>query len=104
MSENRRPFELKTAKKKPEGSTEKTYWTRVGVAWPNKAGGFKIQLDPGIALVGGEDVDVMLWPPYEGERDGRGGGRAPRQNSGADYPDDFGDDSIPFLPRDGRLP
>lgn len=65
------------------------YGARVGAAWKNKVGGINIKLDPGIAIVGGEGIDVTLWP-FE-ERQG-GGGRS----SGGGNPFDDSDDSMPF--------
>jgi hypothetical protein len=43
----------------PKGS-EKGFWTRIGAAWPNKSGGFNIQLDA-IPL----DGHITLLPPSE---------------------------------------
>jgi hypothetical protein len=36
-----------------DGEGEKAIWTRIGAAWPHKAGGgFTVQLIPGIAVSG----------------------------------------------------
>lgn len=89
---SRRPYELKTAIKREQGDDRKVFWTTIGKAWPNKAGGFKIELAPGIAIMGGADVELMIWPPYDGDQGG--GGRRD-----ANYPPARGsgpDDDIPF--------
>lgn len=59
--------------------------TRVGAAWNNAAGGINIKLDPGIALTGGEGVDITLWPyeEYQGGNGGAQGGRGGGQHDGA---------------------
>lgn len=54
---------LKVAKRVNAG--EKSYPTRVGAGFANRAGGISIVLDPGIAIVGGPDVQVTLWPNTE---------------------------------------
>lgn len=87
-----------------------SYATKIGAAWRTRSGdGINIRLDPGIALVGGEGIDITLWP-FE-ERSERGGGRGgPRDGYGTrgdtrgggydqrrgEARDDFGDDEIPF--------
>ena len=43
---------------------EKTYWTRVGAAWPNKKGGFQVKLET--LPVNGE---LVLLPPKAQEED-----------------------------------
>lgn len=58
------------------------YGRKVGAAWVNKAGGINVKLDAGLAVVGGADIDVTLWPPKEW------GDKQPPA-------DDF-DDDIPF--------
>lgn len=38
-------------------------YNRAGAAWKlEKGGGIAIKLDPGIALVGANDVRITLWP------------------------------------------
>lgn len=69
---------------------EGKYANRIGAAWRNKAGGINIKLDPGIAVVGGEGIDLTLWP-FE-ERQGGGGDYQPRGGG----QDPFGDDEMPF--------
>jgi hypothetical protein len=95
MAGQRPDFEVKVSKRVPQG--EKRYSTRVGSAWRNKAGGINVKLDPGIAVLGGETVDITLWPPYEedGQRHrstGSGGG----QELTNAIKDEFGDDDVPF--------
>lgn len=46
-------FELFLANEKGEGDDKKTFWTKVGAAWPNKAGtGFNIDIPAGLSISG----------------------------------------------------
>lgn len=89
---SRRPdFEVKVGRKVERG--EKSYAKRVGAAFTNSAGGINILLDPGIALVGGEGVQITLWPwPDDDGRARQSGGSPMRAQQ-----DDRGfDDDVPF--------
>lgn len=86
-------YEIKVGRRVERG--EKSFTTRVGVGFKNRAGGVNLLLDPGIALMGGEEVQITLWPwEPRGERAGR---EAPPSNDWASSsgPDDFADD-VPF--------
>ena len=48
-----------------DGSNGKSYWNRVGAAWPNRAGGFTLQLES-IPL----DGRIVLQPPKASEDGG----------------------------------
>ena len=79
-----KPWQVST----PVERGDKTYWTRIGSAWPSKngSGGFNVVLD---ALpVNGK---IAIQPPFEeGDRAPRGG------NKGASGGGGFDDDNIPF--------
>ena len=65
-------YELKTPRKGRDG---KTYWNRVGVAFPKKNGdGFNLQLEalpvPQLNDNGQVEVFISMMPPFED--DGRG--------------------------------
>ena len=74
---------------------ERTFRTRVGVAFPHKrADGYTILIDDNLS-VGGE---IVLFPPFDDDRNGRPErtNRQPPPNArSADGSDDF-DDDIPF--------
>lgn len=71
------------------------YSTRVGAAWTNRAGGINIKLDPGIAIVGGEGIDVTLWPYEErGERNQGGGSSSGYSGGPSQFDEDASD--LPF--------
>lgn len=79
---------------------DKSHGTRVGAAWPTKAGGgLNIVLDPGIAIVSGENIYVTAWP-YEERQQGGGGqrgyGHSQRAEQGGGTPYDDVDEPIPF--------
>jgi hypothetical protein len=57
-----RPFNVSTPRK--DEKTGKTYWTKIGVAFPRDGGGFSIKLE---ALPLG--AEMMIFPPDE--RDNR---------------------------------
>jgi len=46
-----------------EGKDEKSFFTRIGAAWPNAKGGYNIRLD---ALP--VDGEIVLLPPKEAEK------------------------------------
>jgi len=88
-------YEVKVGRRVERG--ERSYATRVGVGFKNRAGGINLLLDPGIALVGGEGVQITLWPWEPREGGGQRGGRdAPHDRFAPSIePRDF-DDEIPF--------
>tara|TARA_E500000305_G_scaffold110475_1_gene118540 strand:+ start:1274 stop:1486 length:213 start_codon:yes stop_codon:yes gene_type:complete len=62
-------YELKTVR---QGSDGKTYWTKIGVAFPMKdKDGFNVSFDalpiPQLNNKGELVVEAKLWPPYEGD-------------------------------------
>ena len=80
---------------------QKTYWTKIGAAFPNKQGeGYTVVLD---AMPAPEDGQyrISLFVPKEDDGRGRGGGRV---NDGARQRPVAGggsvdlDDGIPFAP------
>jgi|688.fasta_scaffold190233_3 hypothetical protein len=76
--------------------TEKTYWTKIGIAMPSKSGGYTLYLDY-MPLTKSEDGKVMiaLKPPREREDDrGNTRDRAPAKRD--DSRRDDLDDSMPF--------
>ena len=93
---------------------EGKYATKVGAAWHTRSGGgVNIKLDPGIAIVSMDGVDITLWPFEEREGGGSqggsrggsgGGGYGGRQSSGGsgatgegDGGSDYTDDDVPFV-------
>ncbi len=65
------------------------YHRRVGAAWRTQNGkGLNIKLDPGIALVGANDISITLWRNEEQQQ------RPPQQNDNRHVLQD--DDDIPF--------
>lgn len=94
MSDNR-PWQVST----PTENGDKTYWTRIGSAWPTKNGngGFNVVL--AAAPINGK---LTIQPPYDDDKprrdDGgskRGGGPDTGSKGGS-----FGDDDVPFLRED----
>lgn len=85
-------YEIKVGRRVERG--EKSFSTRVGVGFRNRAGGINLLLDPGIALTGGEEIQITLWP-----WEPRGGKASPTSPAGdwgsSNGPDDFADD-VPF--------
>lgn len=67
-------------------SNGKSYWTKIGVAWPNKQGpGYIVRLDAMPASVDGQFAIHLREPlPKDGDRQQSGGNRAP-----ADLDDDI---------------
>lgn len=87
----------------PRKNGEKTYWTKAGMLWTLRdREGFKIDLPPGLALVGFPDQPIFCFPPKDwGDRDqrGGGGGRGQQQSQSYSAPSgggQGGDDDIPF--------
>jgi hypothetical protein len=63
------------------------YHKRVGAAWRTKDGkGLNIKLDPGIALVGANDISITLWKNDEQQR--------PQQQQTTNHI--LSDDEIPY--------
>lgn len=82
-------YEVKVGKRVNRG--EKSFTRRVGVAFTNNAGGINILIDDGIALVGGEGVQITLWPWEERPNKSGGGKTPPDWDEGSDFNDD-----VPF--------
>jgi len=60
-------YEMKTARTGKDG---KTYWTKIGAAWPMKEkDGFNLTFEalpiPQLNDKGELEVRVAMWPPYE---------------------------------------
>ena len=78
------------------GRDGKTYWTRIGVMFPNRNGGFSIQFEalpiPTLSDDGKLEVRAVAMVPRE--RDDQGGGRGPaprRETAGVpDLDDEIG--------------
>ena len=84
-----------TSSRREIDGEERTFRTRVGVAFPHKrAEGYTILIDDNLS-VGGE---IVLFPPFDNDRNGRpertNRGPAPNAQS-TDGFEDF-DDDIPF--------
>ena len=79
-------LEIKTARAGKDG---KTFWTKIGTAWPAKGGGYRLVFDalpiPTI-YEGNVRVEAMAFPPLE--KDGAQQQRKPAQSRM--------DDEIPF--------
>lgn len=92
-------YEVKVGKRVEQG--EKAYSTKVGVGFANRAGGINVLLDPGIALTGGEYVQITLWPWKPREERGYQGGGGRREERRDDFSDggqgaQDDSDNIPF--------
>lgn len=75
----------------------KTFWHRVGVAWPREDGGFKLDLDS-LPLPDAEGkVTLLVSPPREQEAPRNDPARQAPAQDGAGRPSDEGD-AIPFAP------
>lgn len=82
-----RPFTVSTPRKRKDG---KTFWLKIGAAWPRDDGGFKVDLDAlPIADAEGK-VTLLISPPREDSGD-----QAPQRGGG---PMGDIDDAIPFAP------
>lgn len=77
-------------------SNGKSYWTRIGAAFPNKQGaGYIVRLDAVPASVDGQYVIHLREPlPRDGDRGGRG--QDARQSGGYRRNDAPLDDDVPF--------
>jgi hypothetical protein len=79
------------AVKSRDGS--KSYWTRIGVAFPSKGGGWSIFLDYIPTSRNDEGrMQFLMVEPKEKE----GGSRGGRGRQKEDTREDLGDDEIPF--------
>lgn len=77
-----RPFTVSTPRKRKDG---KTFWLKIGVAWPRDDGGFKVDLDA-LPIPDAEGkVTLLISPPREDSGD-----PAPRGSHGEI------EDSVPF--------
>ena len=74
---------------------ERTFRTRVGVAFPHKrADGYTILIDDNLSIRG----EIVLFPPFDDAGSGRperGNRRSPPRDESTNGLDDF-DDDIPF--------
>ena len=63
---SRKPYTICTAKPGKDG---KTFWTRIGTAWPDDKGGFNLQFDalpiPSYSDKYGLRVEAKIFPPRE---------------------------------------
>ena len=87
-------LEAFTVRKDDNGG--KGFWVRVGVAFPNKLGGWNVKLD---ALPVNGELVLMPPKPKDDMRDGgpRGSGQANQQSSGGPAFSPGGmDDDLPF--------
>ena len=67
------------------GKDGKTYWTKIGVMWPLKTGGYRITFEAlpiGRVYEGAYSVECVAFPPKD-KQGGGGGGSVP-------------DDDIPY--------
>jgi hypothetical protein len=81
-----KPFTVSTPRKRKDG---KTYWHKLGAAWPRDDGGFKVDLDA-LPLPDAEGkVTLLISPPRED------GDRPASQRPVADA-SDLDDMGIPF--------
>lgn len=79
---SRKPYNICVARPGKDG---KTYWSRIGTAWPDDKGGFNLQFEalpiPSYSEKYGLRVEAKIFPPREDEGARHGGGM---------------DDDIPF--------
>lgn len=97
MAGGRKPDFDVCVSERPESRDAKRFYANVGSAWRSDKGDMiNIQLRPGVALVGGRNIDITLFPfkPRDSRGGSSGGGPGPTQGGFADNP---GDDDIPFL-------
>ena len=91
-----KPFTVASPRKRKDG---KTFWVRMGAAWPRDDGGFKVDLDA-LPLPDAEGkVTLLISPPRE-DQEGAGYTPGPRQAK-AEYPGGgpmggLDDSEIPF--------
>lgn len=81
-------------------SNGKSFWTRIGVAFPAKqGGGFSILLD---AMPASQDGQYKILLRVPQERDGQRSGGAPQTKGRPSFDDDLNDD-VPFISADIAL-
>jgi hypothetical protein len=90
-------FDIVTAR---EGKDGKSFFTKIGVAWPMDKGGYRLVFEAlptgGLSREGKYEVTALLFPPRENTEQQRGGGSGSSRASGG-----FEDDSdIPFMRSD----
>ncbi len=78
-----RPFTVSSPRKRKDG---KTFWFKLGAAWPRDDGGFKLELDASPLPDAEGKVTLLISPPRED-------GDRPQQRPNADMPDDT---DLPF--------
>jgi hypothetical protein len=88
-------FDVMVPRKSRDGS--KTYWTKIGVMFPMKNGGYSITFEalpiPTLSDDGSLECRALAMVPQE--RDGQGGGRGPQPRRETAGTPDL-DDEIPF--------
>ncbi len=77
-------YDISISKRVEQG--EKSFSTRVGAGFVNKAGGINLKFGGGVQLLITEGVEVTLWPRKE--RDGDGGGQRREPQRGGFQDDD----------------
>lgn len=78
---------------------DKSYWTKIGAAFPGKDGSYIVRLDAVPASTEGQYVIHLRVPRAREDTPQRqtgGGAQGNRQRSFDDPDDDLGSDSIPF--------
>ena len=87
-----------------EGKDGKSFFTKIGVAWPNAKGGYRLVFEAlptgGLNREGKFEVTALLFPPREDTGHQSGGGGAGSSRAAASFSDD---DDIPFCRSDAVL-
>ena len=60
---NNKPYSVQSVRKFDTENGEKNHWTRIGVAFPNKNGGFTLKLDH--LPVDLANTSIVVMPPKE---------------------------------------
>lgn len=93
-----KPFNLCQARAGKDG---KTYWNKIGSAWPDDKGGFSVVFGalpiPSFSEKYGLRVEAKLFPPREDsdQRDDSASEYRAAKNGGGSFDQDIGDD-IPY--------
>jgi hypothetical protein len=97
MAGRRPDFDVLVSERVAKDSGKKRFYARVGSAWKSDRGDMiNIQLSPGVALVGGRDIDIALFPPRDRDGGSQRAGGSPAGDAGAWGDGAPVDDDLPF--------